>query len=165
MGGRLPSDTNQPSLSGEQRMLAACRRQEVDATPFWFMRQAGRCLAGYRRLLERYDILTLTRTPELASQISLMPVDAFGVDAAVLYADITLPLFGMDVAFSIDPGIGPIVDPPIRSDAAVAALRVVEAEEATPELFETIRTVRRELAGRAAVIGFRSEEHTSELQS
>ncbi|HEX6675420.1 MAG TPA: uroporphyrinogen decarboxylase [Actinomycetes bacterium] len=156
----MPSDTNQPRLSGEQRMLAACRRQQVDATPVWFMRQAGRCLAGYRKLRERYDILTLTRTPELATQISLMPVDAFGVDAAVLYADITLPLFGMGVAFSIDPGIGPIVDPPVRSDAAVAALRVVEAEEATPELFETIRTVRRELAGRAAVIGFAGAPYT-----
>src|SRR6266542_4554416 len=160
MGGRLPSDTNQPGLSGEQRMLAACRRQEVDATPVWFMRQAGRCLAGYRQLRERYDILTLTRTPELATQISLMPVDTFGVDAAVLYADITLPLFGMDVAFSIDPGVGPIVDPPVRDDAAVAALRVVEAEEATPELFETIRAVRRELAGRAAVIGFAGAPYT-----
>jgi len=160
MGGRLPSDTNQPGLSGEQRMLAACRRQEVDATPVWFMRQAGRCLAGYRQLRERYDILTLTRTPELATQISLMPVDTFGVDAAVLYADITLPLFGMDVAFIIDPGVGPIVDPPVRDDAAVAALRVVEAEEATPELFETIRAVRRELAGRAAVIGFAGAPYT-----
>jgi uroporphyrinogen decarboxylase len=156
----LPSETNQSGLSGEQRMLAACRLQEVDATPVWFMRQAGRCLAGYRRLRERYDILTLTRTPELATQISLMPVDAFGVDAAVLYADITLPLFGMGVKFTIDPGVGPIVEEPVRDPAAVAALRVVEAEQATPELFETIRAVRRELAGRAAVIGFAGAPYT-----
>jgi uroporphyrinogen decarboxylase len=156
----VPSETNQSSLGGEQRMLAACRLQEVDATPVWFMRQAGRCLAGYRRLRERYDILTLTRTPELATQISLMPVDAFGVDAAVLYADITLPLFGMGVKFTIDPGVGPIVEEPVRDAAAVAALRVVEAEGATPELFETIRAVRGELAGRAAVIGFAGAPYT-----
>jgi uroporphyrinogen decarboxylase len=147
-------------MTGEQRMLAACRLDEVDATPVWFMRQAGRCLAAYRELRERYDILTMTRTPELAAMITLMPVDAFGVDAAVLYADITLPLFGMGVDFTIDPGVGPIVHQPVRDAAAVDALKVVEAEEATPELFATIRTVRRELAGRAAVIGFAGAPYT-----
>ncbi|HEY8739727.1 MAG TPA: uroporphyrinogen decarboxylase [Candidatus Dormibacteraeota bacterium] len=141
-------------MTGEERFLAACRRQNVDSTPVWFMRQAGRCLQEYRDLRERYDILTMTRTPELCAQVTLMPVDTFGVDAAVLYADIMLPLSGMGVDFSIDPGVGPIIHRPLRTAEDVAALRVVEAEEATPHLFETIRMLRRELAGRTALIGF-----------
>src|SRR5215212_8900036 len=103
---------------GEARMLAACRGEPVDRTPVWFMRQAGRCLAGYRRLRERHDILEITRTPELCAQVTTMPVDVFGVDGAVLYADIMLPLYGMGVPFSIDPGVGPIVHRPVRDAAA-----------------------------------------------
>ncbi|HEY4791898.1 MAG TPA: uroporphyrinogen decarboxylase family protein, partial [Actinomycetes bacterium] len=141
-------------------MLAACRGGPVDRTPVWFMRQAGRCLAGYRRLRERHDILEITRTPELCAQVTTMPVDVFGVDGAVLYADIMLPLYGMGVPFSIDPGVGPIVHRPVRDTAAVEALRVVEAEEATPELFETIRMLRRDLGGRAALIGFAGAPYT-----
>jgi len=147
-------------MTGEQRMLAACRRERVDATPVWFMRQAGRCLAGYRELRDRYDILTMTRTPELCAQVTLMPVDVLGVDAAVLYADIMLPLYGMGVPFSIDPGVGPIVHEPVRDEQAIDGLRVVDAEDATPELFEAIRLVRQELAGRAAVIGFAGAPYT-----
>jgi uroporphyrinogen decarboxylase len=145
---------------GEARMLAACRGEPVDRTPVWFMRQAGRCLAGYRRLRERHGILEITRTPELCAQVTTMPVDTFGVDGAVLYADIMLPLYGMGVPFSIDPGVGPIVHRPVRDKAAVEALRVVEAEEATPELFETIRMLRRDLDGRAALIGFAGAPYT-----
>src|ERR671913_772953 len=145
---------------GEARMLAACRGEPVDRTPVWFMRQAGRCLAAYRRLRERYGILEITRTPELCAQVTTMPVDTFGVDGAVLYADIMLPLYGMGVPFSIDPGVGPIVHQPVRDKAAVEALRVVEAEEATPELFQTIRMLRRDLGGRAALIGFAGAPYT-----
>jgi len=147
-------------MTGEQRMLAACRREQVDATPVWFMRQAGRCLAGYRELRDRHDILTMTRTPDLCAQVTLMPVEVLGVDAAVLYADIMLPLYGMGVPFSIDPGVGPIVHEPVRDERAVERLRVVDAEDATPELFEAIRLVRRELAGRAALIGFAGAPYT-----
>ena len=141
-------------MTGAQRFLAAARREPVDRTPVWFMRQAGRCLAGYRELRERYDILTLTRTPELCSQVTLMPVHELGVDAAVLYADIMLPLVGMGVPFTIDPGVGPIIHAPVRDAAAIDALRVVDPHEATPDLFEAIRIVRGELDGRTAVIGF-----------
>ncbi len=142
------------ALTGATRFLAAARRQSVDRTPVWFMRQAGRCLAAYRELRETYDILTITRTPELCAKVTLMPVEEFGVDAAVLYADIMLPLFGMGVPFSIDPGVGPIIHAPVRDAAAVRALRVVDAEEATPDLFEAIRLIRRELDGVTAVLGF-----------
>jgi uroporphyrinogen decarboxylase len=140
--------------TGAERFLTAASGHPTDRTPVWFMRQAGRCLAAYRELRERYDILTITRTPELCAQVTLMPVEEFGVDAAVLYADIMLPLFGMGVPFSIDPGLGPVIHEPVRDAAAVRALRVVDAEEATPELFEAIRLVRRELDGRSAVLGF-----------
>jgi len=152
--------SDQPVMTGAERLLATCRLQAVDRTPVWFMRQAGRCLAGYRELREHYDILTLTRTPELCAQVTSMPVEELGVDGAVLYADIMLPLYGMGVPFSIDPGIGPIVHQPVRDEAAVAALRVVEAEEATPELFQTIQLLRKELDGRAALIGFAGAPYT-----
>ena len=147
-------------MTGAERFLAACRREEVDATPVWFMRQAGRCLAEYRELRERYDILTMARTPDLCARVTLMPVDTFGVDAAVLYADIMLPLEGMGVPFSIDPGIGPIVHDPVRSAADVEALSIIDAEEATPFLFETIRNLRHELDGKTALIGFAGAPYT-----
>jgi uroporphyrinogen decarboxylase len=141
-------------MTGEERFLAACRGETVDRTPVWFMRQAGRCLQEYRELREQYDILTMTRTPELCARVTLMPVHTFGVDAAVLYADIMLPLSGMGVDFSIDPGVGPIIHKPLRSAADIEALRIVAAEEATPHLFETIHMLRQELAGKTALIGF-----------
>jgi uroporphyrinogen decarboxylase len=152
--------SNQAAMTGAERMLAACRLQPADHTPVWFMRQAGRCLADYRKLRERYDILTLTRTPELCARVTTMPVEVLGVDAAVLYADIMLPLYGMGVPFSIDPGVGPIVHEPVRDEAAIDALRVVEPEEGTPELFETIRLLRGELGDRAALIGFAGAPYT-----
>jgi len=141
-------------MTGDERMLAACHLQPVYATPVWFMRQAGHCLAQYRRLRERYDILEIAKTPELCARVTRMPVDEFGVDAAVLYADIMLPLDGMGVPFRIEPEIGPIIEHPLRSAADIARLRIVDAEEATPYLFDTIRGLRRELAGRAALVGF-----------
>ena len=141
-------------MTGAERMLATARREPADRTPIWFMRQAGRCLAGYRALRETYDILTITRTPELCARVTLMPVEEFGVDAAVMYADIMLPLIGMGVPFSIDPGIGPIIHEPVRNASDVDALRIVDPREANPELFEAIKLVRRELDGTTAVVGF-----------
>ena len=132
-------------MTGAERFLSACRHEEVDATPVWFMRQAGRCLAEYRELRERYDILTIAKTPELCQRVTLMPVQTLGVDAAVLYADIMLPLEGMGVPFTIDPGVGPIIERPLQTLADVNGLRVIEAEEATPFLFEAIRGLRREV--------------------
>jgi uroporphyrinogen decarboxylase len=144
-----------PSMNAETRLLAAFRRQPVDRTPVWFMRQAGRCLAEYRQLRQKYDILTLARTPELCAQVTLMPVQRFGVDGAVMFADIMLPLQAMGISFEIQPEIGPIVHNPVRTADDVARLRVVDGEEATPYVMEAIRILRRELAGgKAALIGF-----------
>src|SRR5260370_23539687 len=118
------------------------------------MRQDGRCTAEYRELSKSYDILTMAKTPELCAQVTQMPVKEFGVDGAVLYADIMLPLEGMGVSLEIQPDVGPIIHNPIRSMRDVEALRIIDAGEATPFVMEAIRLVRRELAGKQAVIGF-----------
>ena len=141
-------------MTGLERFLAACHREQPDATPVWFMRQAGRCLAEYRELRKRYDILTMAKTPELCTQVTLMPVERFGVDAAVLYADIMLPLEGMGISLEIEPDIGPIIHNPVRSMRDVEALRIIDPEESTPFVMEAVRMVRRALSGRQAVIGF-----------
>lgn len=140
--------------TGLARFLAACHHRQPDATPVWFMRQAGRCLAEYRELRKRYDILTMAKTPELCAQVTLMPIRELGVDAAVMYADIMLPLEGMGVSLEIQPDIGPIIHHPIRSMRDVEALRMIDPEEATPFVMGAIRLVRRELEGKQAVIGF-----------
>ena len=135
-------------------VVRALRCEPVERTPVWYMRQAGRCLAEYRALRERYGILEMARDPDLCARVTAMPVGRLGVDAAVLYADIMLPLDGMGVPFRIEPDVGPIIDRPLRGPADVAALRVVAAEEATPYLFETIRALRRSLPRDVALIGF-----------
>ncbi len=142
------------SMTGRARFLAAARRQPTDRTPVWFMRQAGRCLPEYRALRAKYDFLTVAKTPELATEATLMPITRFGVDGAVLFADIMLPLEGMGVPFRIEPNVGPVIDHPIRTAADVAALRVIDAGEATPYVMDALRLLRRELGERAALLGF-----------
>jgi uroporphyrinogen decarboxylase len=142
-------------MTGAERMRAAARRQPVDATPVWFMRQAGRTLARYRTLREQYPILTLAKTPELCTRITLMPVEELGVDGAVLFADIMLPLEPMGVSLEIQPDLGPVIHAPIRDLAAVQRLRPLEPEDGVPFVLETIKNLRSELAdGRAGIIGF-----------
>lgn len=126
----------------------------MERTPVWYMRQAGRCLAEYRELRERYGILEMARNPELCARVTAMPVARLGVDAAVLYADIMLPLDGMGVPFHIEPDVGPIVERPVRTGSDVAVLRVISADEATPYLFAAIRGLRRSLPADIALIGF-----------
>ena len=135
------------------RFVRACRREPVDATPVWFMRQAGRSFAAYRSLRERHGILELAKTPDLCAEVTLMPVRELGVDAAVLFADIMLPLEPMGVDLRIEPEVGPIIDRPIRSAADVAALRPFDPDALSFTL-DAIRLVRRELDGKAGVIGF-----------
>jgi uroporphyrinogen decarboxylase len=135
------------------RILRACRRQPVDHTPVWFMRQAGRSFAAYRRLRERFGILEIATTPDLCAEVTLLPVRELGVDAAVMFADIMLPLRPMGVDLHIEPDVGPIVARPIRSAADIEALRPFDPAGVGPTL-EAIATVARELDGRAAVIGF-----------
>ena len=141
-------------MTGRDRFLAAANLQPVDTTPVWFMRQAGRCLPEYRELRKKHSFIELAHTPELAVEATLMPVDRFGVDGAVLFADIMLPLEGMGVEFEIKPGIGPVIAHPIRTMADVEALRVVGPEEGTPYVLEALTLLRSELGERAAVLGF-----------
>ena len=135
------------------RFLRACRHEAVDATPVWFMRQAGRTFPAYRAMRERYGILELAKNPELCAEVTLMPVRELGVDAAVMYADIMLPLEPMGVDLHIEPEVGPIIERPIRSLADVEALRPFEPDGVEFTL-QAIRNVRRELDGTAGVIGF-----------
>jgi uroporphyrinogen decarboxylase len=135
------------------RFVRACRLEPVDATPVWFMRQAGRSFGAYRTLRERYGILELAKTPELCAEVTLMPVRELGVDAAVMFADIMLPLEPMGVALQIQPEVGPIIEHPIRSPADVDALGEFDPAGVSFTL-DAIRMVRSELDGKAGVIGF-----------
>jgi uroporphyrinogen decarboxylase len=135
------------------RFLRACRRERVEATPVWFMRQAGRSFAAYRRLRERHGILEIAKRPELCAEVTLMPVRELGVDAAVLFADIMLPLEPMGVGLRIEPDVGPIIDRPIRSPRDVESLATFDPAGVSFTL-EAIGLVRRELAGAAGLIGF-----------
>ncbi|GAC1366724.1 MAG: uroporphyrinogen decarboxylase [Ktedonobacteraceae bacterium] len=139
--------------TGRARFLAACHLQQADATPIWFMRQAGRSSSGYHELREKYDVVTLTKTPELCTQMTLMPVQSFGVDGAVIYADILLPLEDMGITLELRTE-GPVIYNPVRTRKDIESLRVMDAEESAPYVLEAVRLVRRELAGRQAVIGF-----------
>ncbi|HEX6988816.1 MAG TPA: uroporphyrinogen decarboxylase [Bacillota bacterium] len=143
-----------PAMPREHVFIAACRRQPTDRTPVWFMRQAGRIFPEYRALRERYDFLTLCRTPELIAQVTLMPVEPLGVDAAIIFADIMLPLEALGVAYDIREGIGPVIDRPVRSAADVASLGRQNPRETNAYLYDGIRWVTRELSGRLPLIGF-----------
>jgi uroporphyrinogen decarboxylase len=152
---QTPSSVSfQQQSTGLTRFLDACHLRQPDVTPIWFMRQAGRCLAGYRDLRKKYDILTMAKTPELCTQVTLMPVQKLGVDAAVLYADIMLPLEPMGISLEIEPDLGPIIHNPVRTMKDVDALRVIKAEESVSFVMDAVRMVRRELEGKQAVIGF-----------
>jgi uroporphyrinogen decarboxylase len=135
-------------------LTCACRREHVERTPVWFMRQAGRSLPEYREVRKRYGLFEICRQPELCAEVTLQPVRAHGVDAAVLFADIMLPVLGMGVEVELVEGVGPVVRDPIASAADVERLRVPEPEEAVPFVLETVRIVRGELDDDRAVVGF-----------
>jgi uroporphyrinogen decarboxylase len=137
----------------EPRFLRACRGQPVDATPVWFMRQAGRYLPEYRAIRERHDFLTMARTPEVAAEVTLQPVRRLGVDAAILFADILLPLPAMGAPLRFAEGEGPVIDRPVRSRADVERLRVANAGE-LGYVGEALKLVRGELPPEVALIGF-----------
>jgi uroporphyrinogen decarboxylase len=142
-----------PSAAGpDARYLRAARGLPVDATPVWFMRQAGRALPEYRKIRERATLLEITRDPALCAEVTLQPVRRLGVDAAILFADITTPLAGLGVAFDIREGVGPVIEHPVRTIADVEALRPFEAETAVAPLLEAIRLVR--AASPVPLIGF-----------
>ncbi|TMK36703.1 MAG: uroporphyrinogen decarboxylase [Actinobacteria bacterium] len=134
------------------RLLCALRREPVDRTPVWFMRQAGRYLPEYRQLRGDRDILETIRIPDEAVEITLQPLRRMPLDAAILFSDIVVPLVAIGVAFRIEAGRGPVLDEPIRSRADVDRLRPLEPEADEPYTLEAVRALRREL--QVPLLGF-----------
>jgi uroporphyrinogen decarboxylase len=135
--------------------LRACSGLPVERTPVWLLRQAGRYLPEYRELRERHEMLELIRTPELAAQVSLLPIDAFGLDAAIVFSDILPPLVGMGLELEFAPGDGPRISNPISGTRDVDLLGAPPAEETMHGTLEAIRMLRAELEPRdVPVIGF-----------
>ena len=134
------------------RFLAACKGETPDAVPVWFMRQAGRSLPEYRKLRAGHDILSMCRTPDLATEITLQPVRRLGVDAAILFSDIVVPLLGMGIDVDIKPSVGPVIDNPIHSVADIERLQALEPARDVPFVLETIRLLKKELD--VPLIGF-----------
>ncbi len=131
--------------------LRACRREKVEYTPVWMMRQAGRYMAEYRALREKHTLLELCKTPELATQVTLQPM-RLGMDAAILFADILLPLEPMGAPFSFEKGEGPVVHEPVRTREQVEKLRVIDPEEGLGYVLAAIRMLKKEL--KVPLIGF-----------
>ncbi|MFA6091919.1 MAG: uroporphyrinogen decarboxylase [Elusimicrobiota bacterium] len=135
------------------RFLKACRREKTDATPVWFMRQAGRYMPEYRKVRERWTLLEICEEPELAAEVTLQPL-ALGVDAAILFADILLPVRPMGIALSFAPGEGPVLSPAVRSGYDVDSLRDFDPREELGYVMKALRIVRKELDGKTPLIGF-----------
>ena len=135
------------------RFLKACRREPVDCTPVWFMRQAGRYMAEYRRLRARHSILEMCKTPELAAQVTLQPIERFPLDAAIIFADILLPLEAMGLDLEFAEGEGPVIHNPIRDRAGVERLKMIDGDELR-YVADAVSLARRRLDGRVPLIGF-----------
>ena len=147
-----------PDQAGLPPFLAACRSLPVPHTPVWIMRQAGRYLPEYRKVREKADFVTLTRTPELAAEVTLQPLRRFDFDASILFSDIMTPLQGMGVALDFKPG--PVVDEPIHSRKQVDALQPLVPEQDVPFVMESIRIVREKLPPNVPLIGFAGSPFT-----
>jgi uroporphyrinogen decarboxylase len=135
-------------------LVRACRREPVERTPVWFMRQAGRSLPEYRALRERYGLFDIVAEPELCAEVTLQPVRRHDVDAAVMFTDIMFPVLPMGVDVELVENVGPVVGQPVRSAADVERLRVTDPEESVPTILEAVRLVRGALRDDQAVIGF-----------
>lgn len=140
----------------DSRMLRALRREPVDRTPVWFMRQAGRALPEYRAIRTEHTLLEICRRPELCAQVTMQPVDILGVDAAIIFADIMTPLIGIGVDIDIVDGIGPVIGEPITDRGGVEALGQLEPDADVPDVLDALRLVREDLdeRGQGALIGF-----------
>jgi uroporphyrinogen decarboxylase len=141
-------------MAMNDRFLKACRREQVDCTPVWFMRQAGRYMAEYRAIRAKHTLLEICAQPELAAEVTLQPVRALGVDAAILFADILLPLLPMGIDLEFAKGEGPVIHNPIGSRANVEALHKVDPNESLAHVLAAVKLVRRELDGKTPLIGF-----------
>ncbi|MEK6527497.1 MAG: uroporphyrinogen decarboxylase [Nitrospirota bacterium] len=134
--------------------LKACRGEKVSYTPVWIMRQAGRYLKQYQKIRKKVDFLTLCKTPELAAEVTIQPIDALNVDAAILFSDILIPVEAMGMKLRFFEKKGPLLSPPISDEASVKRLSVIEPEESVSFVLEAIKILRRELSKRVPLIGF-----------
>jgi uroporphyrinogen decarboxylase len=141
-------------VTSDFRFLKACRREPVDCTPVWMMRQAGRYLEEYRAIRAKHSFLEMCRTPELAAEVTVQPLRRFDFDAAIIFADILLPLPGMGIDLSFAKSEGPVIGNPVRTGADVEAITALTPETDVPFLAEAIRLVLREIDGRVPLIGF-----------
>jgi uroporphyrinogen decarboxylase len=142
-----------PGPDRNGRLLSALRGDPVDAVPVWFMRQAGRYQPEYRTLRERYGMLEIADTPRLAAEVTVRPVEQLGVDAAILFSDIMVPMGPAGVAFEIREGVGPVVANPVRSATDVARIGPVDPEHDLPHVLEAVeRSVA--MLGPTPLIGF-----------
>lgn len=142
-------------LLENSNFLRACRREPVDHTPIWLMRQAGRYMPEYRAIRAKHSMLEVIQTPELAAEITLQPIDAFGMDAAIIFSDILPPLIGMGLNLEFVKGEGPVIDNSITTVADIERLRTPTAEENMQPTLDAIRLVSDELTPRGVpLIGF-----------
>ncbi|GIQ65051.1 uroporphyrinogen decarboxylase [Paenibacillus cisolokensis] len=132
-------------MNGNDRFIRACRKESVDRIPVWYMRQAGRYDPDYRKIKEKYSLLEICRQPELAAEVTMMPVRKLGVDAAILYSDIMNPVASIGIDFDIVANVGPVIANPIRSAADVERLKPIDVEGDLGHVLETIRILDREL--------------------
>jgi uroporphyrinogen decarboxylase len=141
--------------SSRETFLAAAKGEPTDFTPVWFMRQAGRYLPRYRELRKEHSILGIAKTPKLCKEVTLMPLRELGVDAAVMFADIMLPLEGMGVNFHIEENLGPVIHAPIRDFSSAESLKEFDPKAHVPFVLEAIRFVKSGLEqSKAALVGF-----------
>jgi uroporphyrinogen decarboxylase len=138
----------------EPLLVRAARRERVEHTPVWFMRQAGRSLPEYRKIRERYGLFDIVAEPELCAEVTLQPVRRHDVDAAVMFTDIMFPVVPMGVGVELVENIGPVIAEPVRSARDVERLVVTDPEETVPTILEAVRLVRSALRDDQAVIGF-----------
>lgn len=134
--------------------LRACYGQEVEYTPIWIMRQAGRYLPEYQKVRQQVDFLTLCKTPELAAEVTVQPVDILGVDAAILFSDILIPVEAMGMSLRFLERKGPVLSRPIRTERDLGRLKMIEPEKDVPFVLETIKILRRRLKKKVPLIGF-----------
>jgi uroporphyrinogen decarboxylase len=141
-------------MKSDHLFLRACRREPVERPPVWIMRQAGRYLPEYRAVRARADFLTMVRTPELAVEVTLQPVNRLKVDAAIIFSDILVLPQAMGMRLSVEDGIGPRFHQPLRTPADFQRLRSIEVEDALEYVLAALRLARRELDGKVPLIGF-----------
>jgi uroporphyrinogen decarboxylase len=141
-------------MSPTPLLVRAARREVVDRTPVWFMRQAGRVLPEYRAIRERLTLIEISKRPDVAVEVTLQPLRRMALDAAILFADIMTPLLGIGVELDIVEGVGPVIATPIRDERGARDIRALDAARDVPHVLETLRILRRELSADQAVIGF-----------